>query len=86
MQDGTQTEPAPIPSGARTLALPPTPLAWRIALLLGVGLLVALAYLGESWLGPRGRSALGVCCFLGVAGVFSQRVDRAQTVRGVLGV
>src|SRR5947209_2226746 len=73
----TPTDP-PLPaSGIPTNGLPPapqlspTPLAWRIALLLGVGLLAGLAYLAEAWLGPRGRSALGVCCFLGVAGAFS---------------
>ena len=74
MQTGIQIDPA---SGIQTDGLPPppppppTPLSWRIALLMGVLLLGGLAYLGEAWLGPRGRSALGVCCFLGVAGAFS---------------
>jgi CNT family concentrative nucleoside transporter len=46
---------------------PGTPLSWRLALAAGVLLLVGLAYLADGWLGPRGRAALGVLCFLGVA-------------------
>jgi CNT family concentrative nucleoside transporter len=59
--------------GLKPLAprLPPTPLAWRVALLAGVLALGGLAYLAETWLGPRGRAALGVCCFLGLACAFS---------------
>jgi CNT family concentrative nucleoside transporter len=30
-----------------------------------------MTYLFQTHLGPRGRSAVGVCCFLGLAGVFS---------------
>jgi CNT family concentrative nucleoside transporter len=36
-----------------------------------VVLLAALAYLADRWIGPRGRAALGVVCFVGIAGVFS---------------
>jgi CNT family concentrative nucleoside transporter len=34
-------------------------------------LLALLAYLPGDWLGPRGRAALGVLCFLGTAALFS---------------
>src|SRR5262245_56073688 len=50
---------------------PPTPPVWRLGLAGGVVLLAALAYLADAWIGPRGRAALGVVCFVGIAGVFS---------------
>jgi CNT family concentrative nucleoside transporter len=67
MTDGIQTDQPPSPAPP----LPPTPFSWRLALLLLIALLASGAYLGEAWLGPRGRSALGVACFLTVAGLFS---------------
>src|SRR6516162_9567351 len=51
--------------------LAPTPLAWRAAIASGVVLLTGVAYFGASILTPRGQSAVGVVCFLGVAAVFS---------------
>jgi CNT family concentrative nucleoside transporter len=67
----TSVTPSLPPPPTPAAPIPPTPLAWRLALAVGVLLLGGLACLGEGWLGPRGRSALGVCCFLGVAFVFS---------------
>jgi CNT family concentrative nucleoside transporter len=48
-----------------------TPRTWRLALAVVVLALAATAYLAADVLGPRGQSALGVVCFLGVAGVVS---------------
>jgi CNT family concentrative nucleoside transporter len=63
MQDGNPTDkPTPLPG---------TPLAWRLVIAAGVLVLAALAYLAEEPLGPRGRAALGACCFIGVAFVVS---------------
>jgi CNT family concentrative nucleoside transporter len=74
MQEGIQTEPtqekmAQLPEGPTPVSA--TPLSWRLALAAGVLVLASLAYLGESWLDLRGRSAIGVLCFLGTAFVFS---------------
>ncbi len=62
--------PTPAPVAASPLA--PTPFAWRVAAFLWVAALTSAAYLmPDDVLGPRGRSALGVGAFLGVAAVFS---------------
>jgi CNT family concentrative nucleoside transporter len=50
---------------------PPTPLAWRILIAVGVLTLTCAAYLGRDLIGVRGQSALGVVCFLGVAAMCS---------------
>jgi len=49
----------------------PTPWAWRAAIAAAVAALATAAYFGGHVLGPRGQSALGVLCFLGVAATFS---------------
>src|SRR5260370_6828724 len=49
----------------------PTPWAWRAAIAAVVAALAAAAYFGGDVLTPRGQSALGVLCFLGVAAMFS---------------
>jgi CNT family concentrative nucleoside transporter len=69
MQNGVQTDVPPSPAAQPSLA--PAPLSWRLALVLVILMLAALSYLGGSWLGLRGRSALGVVCFLATACVFS---------------
>jgi CNT family concentrative nucleoside transporter len=51
--------------------LPPTPLAWRVALGILVVALATAAYYGGNTLGARGQSALGVLCFLSIAAMFS---------------
>jgi CNT family concentrative nucleoside transporter len=62
---------------------PPTPLAWRLALALGVAALAAVASAGGDALPPQARSALGVAAFLGVAFLLSANV-RAVNPRVVL--
>jgi CNT family concentrative nucleoside transporter len=62
---------SPTPATEQPAPPAPTPLAWRLLLATGVVGLTALAYVGADWLGPRGRSALGVLCFIGVALVCS---------------
>src|SRR5947209_1497756 len=49
----------------------PTPWVWRAAIAAAVAALATAAYFGGHVLGPRGQSALGVLCFLGVAATFS---------------
>jgi CNT family concentrative nucleoside transporter len=61
----TDKPPPPPPSAAPPLA--PTPLWWRLLIAAGVLGLVAFAYLAGDLLGLRGRAALGVGCFLGLA-------------------
>lgn len=51
--------------------IPPTPLAWRLALAAGIAGVAGLAYLLSGTLGPRGVAACGVVCFIGVVAVFS---------------
>jgi CNT family concentrative nucleoside transporter len=46
-------------------------LAWRLGLAVVVLLLAGLAYVAAQPLGPRGRSALGAFCFVGVAALCS---------------
>ena len=53
---------------------PATPLWWRAAIAAGVLTLALVALLAEDFLGPRGRAALGVCCFIGLAFVFCRNL------------
>jgi concentrative nucleoside transporter, CNT family len=70
MDAGTQADKSlvPVPTPRPPDA---APLSWRLALVASVLLLAGLAYAAEDRLGPRGRSALGVFCFLGVAAACS---------------
>jgi CNT family concentrative nucleoside transporter len=51
--------------------VPPTPFAWRIALVVVIVALTVGARFGGGVLGPRGQAALGVLCFLSIAALFS---------------
>jgi CNT family concentrative nucleoside transporter len=63
--------PEPLPTGKLPAPLPPTPWTWRAALVAAVLVLGTLACVAPAELGPRGQAALGVFCFIGIAGVFS---------------
>jgi CNT family concentrative nucleoside transporter len=65
---------SPLPAGKRPTVFPPTPWAWRVAIAVAVLLLGTAAYVAADVLGPKGRAALGVVCFVGVAAVFSQNL------------
>ncbi len=54
--------------------LPPMPLWWRGAILLGVLACGGLAYLLRPTLGTRGQAGFGILCFLGVAAAFSRNL------------
>ncbi|MGL4555333.1 MAG: NupC/NupG family nucleoside CNT transporter [Gemmataceae bacterium] len=68
--------PPPAPEHA------PTPREWRAAILAAVGLLGLAAWAAEDALGPRGRAAVGLVCFFGVAAAFSTNL-RAVSWRTV---
>jgi CNT family concentrative nucleoside transporter len=53
------------------VAIPPTPLAWRVAIGLAILMLGALAYLLQNQIGPRGQAAFGVLCFFGIIAMLS---------------
>jgi CNT family concentrative nucleoside transporter len=74
METGITTETKQADGAPPRPQLPPTPLSWRLALAALVVALAAAAYLAPGWLGPRGQSALGVVCFIGVAAVFSSNL------------
>jgi CNT family concentrative nucleoside transporter len=59
-----------------------------VALALLVLVLIAAAYLAEGPLGPRGRAALGACCFLAVTALFSTnlRAINPRTVAWGIGL
>src|SRR5262245_30710829 len=71
--------PTPAPPRAEP---PPTPLIWRLAIAAGVLALAGLAWLLEPVIGMRGRSLLGMFCFLGTAAMLSSnlRAVSRQTV------
>jgi CNT family concentrative nucleoside transporter len=79
LKNGSDHDSAP---PKRSPPLPATPWTWRLALAAAVLALAALSWLGEDRLGPRGRSALGVLCFLGVASVCSANL-RAINLRTI---
>jgi CNT family concentrative nucleoside transporter len=62
-----ERHPLLTPSG---LAPPPTPLSWRLAIALGLAVVVGAAYLLEN-LGPRFRAGCGIIAFFGIVALFS---------------
>jgi CNT family concentrative nucleoside transporter len=70
MKDGT-TPPSAHAVPAATPPVAATPFAWRIGLGLAVVALAGTAYLLAEPLGPRGRAAVGVFCFVGVVALCS---------------
>lgn len=67
METGKPPQPDTIPAAA-------TPLAWRVGIALVVGALASTAYGLQAAIGPRGRAALGVLCFLGIAAACSSNL------------
>jgi CNT family concentrative nucleoside transporter len=67
--------PAAMPTDSPTAG---TPLSWRIGIAAGIAAVVAVAYLAGDVLGPRGRAALGVPCFIAVAALFSANLRRVN--------
>src|SRR5581483_3120840 len=79
-QAGAAPAPLAQPHSPSPIVLPPTPVAWRLALLAGVVALAGLAYGLEPWLGMRGRAVLGVMCVLGIVAMLSANL-RAVNLR-----
>lgn len=69
-----------VPAGS---ALPPTPLAWRLALLAGVVAVAAFVTVAHESLGRHLRAALGIGCFIAVIAACSANL-RAVRVRTIL--
>jgi len=66
--------------------LPPTPIAWRLALAAGVAALGGTAYLLHATLGHRFQAGMGILCFLGIAACVSkslQSVSRKTLLWGI---
>jgi CNT family concentrative nucleoside transporter len=61
--DRPQPDATPVP--------PPTPLAWRVALVLAVLALAGAAYWFRGLIGLRGQAGVGALCFLGIAAACS---------------
>lgn len=55
-------------------AIPPMPRSWRWALGGGVLFLVVFTFFNQSWMGPRGQSAVGLVCFFGLVAAFSSNL------------
>jgi CNT family concentrative nucleoside transporter len=70
MQTGIQADQPP-PAAPVSPPLPGTPLWWRLIIALVVLAVAGIAFFAEDFLGPRGRAALGACCFIGLAFIFS---------------
>ncbi len=62
------------PALPREVAIPPTPRSWRWAIGLAILTLTGLAYLLQSWIGPRGQAVVGVFCFIGITAFFSSNL------------
>lgn len=86
MEAGKNPEPVPelpAPEPTKLLTGPaPTPLWWRLAIGLLIVLLVTMAYVLQERLGSRGRAALGVVCFIGIAAMCSANL-RALNYRTI---
>jgi CNT family concentrative nucleoside transporter len=61
--DKPQPQAPPVP--------PPTPLAWRVVLVLAVVALAGAAYWFRGLIGLRGQAGVGALCFLGIAAACS---------------
>ncbi len=70
------TSTASASSGHTPLA--PTPLSWRLAIGAGIVLLACVAHVADDALGPRGRAAVGVLCFLGIPAMLSANLRAVQ--------
>ena len=68
---GGATPPPTLPPSTALANLPPTPLSWRLALVVAVVTLTVLAYVADGVLGPRGRALVGIVCFLALTAALS---------------
>ncbi len=68
----TPVEPAEAPP--QVLFVPPTPLWWRIAILVGIGLVGVSAYLLRESIGVRGQALSGIVFFFGIVAAFSSNL------------
>lgn len=78
------TEPADAPPPE--VALPPTPLKWRLGILGAVAAVGAIAYLFHGALGAKFQAGCGIVCFLGLAAALSsslQSVSRKTLLWGI---
>lgn len=53
---------------------PPTPIAWRLAILLGIIAIGGIAFLARDSIGVRGQAVAGVFCFFGLVAAFSSNL------------
>jgi CNT family concentrative nucleoside transporter len=68
----TSVEPSEAPP--QTLFLPPTPLWWRLAILVGIIAVGETAYLMRDTIGLRGQAAAGLVFFFGIVAAFSSNL------------
>ncbi len=69
-------------SNPSTPALAKTPFLWRVAILAGIVLITSSAYALHGTIGPRGQSACGIVCFIGLVAAFSKNL-RAVNLRTI---
>jgi len=53
---------------------PPTPIAWRLAILVGIIAIGGIAFLARESIGVRGQAVAGVFCFFGLVAAFSSNL------------
>ncbi|HEV3204212.1 MAG TPA: nucleoside transporter C-terminal domain-containing protein [Gemmataceae bacterium] len=68
MKDELNLDP---PEKKPIMIIPPMPFSWRLGIGVMVVALGAVAYFFKEPIGSRGRSGLGIICFLGLIAVFS---------------
>ena len=51
-----------------------TPMIWRVAILVAIGLIASGAYVGQQFIGLRGQSAAGIVCFFGIVAASSRNL------------
>src|SRR5690349_2553844 len=72
-----QAVPPPLPDmsmSADERYYPPTPLAWRLALGIGIVGIGLTAYGARDWIGPRGQAGCGIMCFFGLVALCSTNI------------
>src|SRR4051794_4222364 len=65
----TPVEPAEAPP--QVIFAPPTPLLWRLIILVGISAIGLAAYFGRDVIGLRGQSFAGIFFFFGIVAAFS---------------
>jgi CNT family concentrative nucleoside transporter len=74
--------PAPTPVDEKVALAPPTPFAWRAAILAAVVAATAGVYFGRHVLGQHVRAAIGIVCFIATVAAFSANL-RAVRLRPI---